>query len=192
MRFLINSERISDMNNILPGQKYRHFKGNEYEVVCIARHTESEEDLVIYRSLKNPDAVYARPVEMFTSRVDRSLYPDADQEYRFEPLSENKATTSEPVKTDHSNSSFEKEFVSAGTESVPGIDPKVMAFLDTDDFEEKFNILSDMNGKVDEKMLNTMAFSVDFEFNDGSVEDKYHELLNCISLRAKFECSRLR
>ncbi len=180
------------MNNILPGQKYRHFKGNEYEVVCIARHTESEEDLVIYRSLKNPDAVYARPVEMFTSRVDRSLYPDADQEYRFEPLSENKATTSEPVKTDHSNSSFEKEFVSAGTESVPGIDPKVMAFLDTDDFEEKFNILSDMNGKVDEKMLNTMAFSVDFEFNDGSVEDKYHELLNCISLRAKFECSRLR
>jgi hypothetical protein len=107
-------------------------------------------------------------------------------------LSENKATTSEPVKTDHSNSSFEKEFVSAGTESVPGIDPKVMAFLDTDDFEEKFNILSDMNGKVDEKMLNTMAFSVDFEFNDGSVEDKYHELLNCISLRAKFECSRLR
>ena len=48
------------MSNILPGQKYRHFKGNEYEVVCIARHTESEEDLVIYRSLKNPDAIYAQ------------------------------------------------------------------------------------------------------------------------------------
>ncbi|MCR4851291.1 MAG: DUF1653 domain-containing protein [Lachnospiraceae bacterium] len=180
------------MNTILPGQIYRHFKGNEYEVICVARHTESEEDLVIYRSVKNPDAIYARPMEMFTSEVDKDKYPEAGQELRFEPVSGDNNATTANKQTDDKNSSFESEFINAGSEQIPGIDPGVLAFLDTDDFEKKFNILSDMHGRVDESMLNTMAFSVDFEFNEGSVEDKYNELLNCISLRAKFECSRLR
>ncbi|MCR4787353.1 MAG: DUF1653 domain-containing protein [Lachnospiraceae bacterium] len=183
--------------NIIPGQTYRHFKGNEYEVICIARHTESEEDLVIYRSVNNPNAIYARPVAMFESEVDSDKYPDADQKMRFEPVGAGASDTFS--KTGSADTFKEDDFIngtgkaaSAERESVPGIDPKVMDFLDTDDFEKKLNILADLRGKVTESMLNTMAFSVDFEFNEGSVEEMYEELLNCITLRAKFECSRLR
>ncbi|MCR4990750.1 MAG: DUF1653 domain-containing protein [Lachnospiraceae bacterium] len=183
--------------NIYPGQIYRHFKGNKYEVICVARHTESEEELVVYRSVNNPNAIYARPLMMFTSKVDIDKYPDAGQEYRFQiadgtgDLNEADGETASVEKPESENTAV-KENPKPAEESTSGIDPKVMAFLDTDDFEQKLNILSEMNGRVTEAMLNTMAFSVDFEFNEGSIDEKYNELLNCISLRAKFECSRLR
>lgn len=49
--------------------KYRHFKGNEYEVIGFAKHSESGEQLVIYKSLANSEEVWARPYEMFRETV---------------------------------------------------------------------------------------------------------------------------
>ncbi|MBQ1436344.1 MAG: DUF1653 domain-containing protein [Ruminococcus sp.] len=62
--------------------KYRHFKGNEYEVVGFATHSETGEKLVIYKSLLDPDEVWARPIEMFGEMVFR----DGKQVPRFEKL----------------------------------------------------------------------------------------------------------
>lgn len=61
------------------GAKYRHFKGGEYEVTGFAKHSESGEKLVIYRSLSNPDEVWARPYEMFTE----TLWRDGERVKRF-------------------------------------------------------------------------------------------------------------
>ena len=47
------------------GGKYRHFKGNVYEVTGFAKHSETGEKLVIYRSVNNPDDIWARPYDMF-------------------------------------------------------------------------------------------------------------------------------
>ncbi len=69
------------------GKKYRHFKGDIMEVLAIAKHSETLEDLVIYRHL-DQDQVWARPYEMFTSHVDHEKYPDIKQEYRFEEVEE--------------------------------------------------------------------------------------------------------
>ena len=80
-------------NRIRVGDVVRHFKREYvspetseclYRVLAFARHTETDEELVIYQAMYPPFKTCARPYEMFMSRVDREKYPAAAQEYRFE------------------------------------------------------------------------------------------------------------
>lgn len=58
------------MNEIKLG-KYRHFKGNEYEVIGIARHSETLEEMVVYRALYGEGGLWVRPAEMWNETVER-------------------------------------------------------------------------------------------------------------------------
>ena len=51
--------------------KYRHFKGNEYEVIGIAKHSETLEEMVIYRALYDEGGYWVRPAEMWNEEVNR-------------------------------------------------------------------------------------------------------------------------
>lgn len=73
------NKRIVEINGI-----YRHFKGKNYKVLCVAKHSETMEELVIYKALYSNGDVYARPVDMFLEKVDAVKYPNSNQEYRFE------------------------------------------------------------------------------------------------------------
>lgn len=53
-----------------PG-KYRHFKGNEYQVLFVATHSETLEPYVVYRALYGEKGLWVRPLSMFTESVDR-------------------------------------------------------------------------------------------------------------------------
>ena len=55
---------------IRPG-RYRHFKGREYEVLAIARHSEDESPMVVYRALYNDFGIWVRPADMWNETVIR-------------------------------------------------------------------------------------------------------------------------
>lgn len=79
-------EEISKIKQSIVGYQFRHFKGNLYEVVGIAIHSESAEPMVIYRSASDHNLMWCRPLDMFTSEVDHEKYPDVTQKMRFERL----------------------------------------------------------------------------------------------------------
>ena len=64
--------------------KYRHFKGNLYEVVDLVRHSETQEPLVLYRALYGDHGLWVRPLEMFFETIER----EGKTLLRFEPVSE--------------------------------------------------------------------------------------------------------
>ena len=57
------------MDEIKPG-RYRHFKGNEYEVLCLATHSETLEPMVVYRALYGERGVWVRPASMWNETVE--------------------------------------------------------------------------------------------------------------------------
>jgi hypothetical protein len=64
------------------GEKYRHYKGNIYEVLFIGKHTETEEDLVIYRAVEKPEQIWARPLLMWMESVE----VNGEMKPRFTPV----------------------------------------------------------------------------------------------------------
>jgi len=61
-----------DLPPVAPIQtgRYRHYKGNEYEVICVARHSETLEELVVYRALYGDHGLWVRPRTMFMESVE--------------------------------------------------------------------------------------------------------------------------
>ncbi len=51
--------------------KYRHFKGNEYEVIAIAKHSETLEEMVVYRALYGEGQTWVRPARMWDEKIER-------------------------------------------------------------------------------------------------------------------------
>ncbi len=64
--------------------KYRHFKGNEYEVIGIANHSETLEKMVVYRALYGEKEIWVRPLEMWNEEITR----DGKTFKRFEYIGE--------------------------------------------------------------------------------------------------------
>ena len=186
--------------NLKENQIYRHFKGNLYRVITVAVHTETEEELVIYQALYGDFKVYARPLSMFISEVDKEKYPDATQKLRFEPVEQMVETVVVPAKTEQIESKQSGKVFKEGsnethvveeTEENIEIDPLLEAYLDTDSYREKLNILHGLQHRITEHMLNTMAIVIDFELPEGDIQVKYDALNDCLVTKEKYECNRM-
>lgn len=185
-----------------PQEIYKHFKGNLYQITALAEHTETGEQLVVYQALYGDFKTYARPLAMFTGRVDRDKYPDAQQEFRFElqgPEAERqKAERLEEAgvgdKASMERSELQTAEVSAVDEASEelDLDPLVLEFLDADEYEQRLNILAGLHHRITNDMITTMAIACDVEIDEGDVEKRYEALRNCLLTLQRYECSRLR
>lgn len=211
------------------GQIYKHFKGNLYKILAVAVHTESEERLVVYQSVENPERVFARPLEMFMSDIDRFRYPLIRAKYRFTLVSEpeEEIDDSEPSKTEvrekasDSSDSENETLIDKTLSSEPSdntepsktevteeqsaddtavykdngelvIDPYVEGVLDEKEYSKKIEFFEMLRGKCTEDMLTTIAISLDIQLQEGSIEDKYSQILKTLKIYEKYETSRLR
>ena len=200
--------------NPKPQEMYRHFKGNIYQIRCLAKHSETGEMMVVYQAMYDTFQIYVRPLAMFMEEVDFEKYPDARQQYRFELLQDSELVSGsqaaeetisrlqaveetisglqaveEPVKENNAGS--------GGTENAEemqqlNIDPLVMEFLEADTYEQRLNILAALRSRITDEMINTMSMAVDLEIKEGDVEERYEELRNCLLTFEKYECNRLR
>lgn len=196
-----------------PHEIYKHFKGNLYQIVTIAQHSETGEQLVIYQAMYGDFKTYARPLAMFTSEVDKVKYPEVQQRFRFELQGADAdrqiretdevnggQTTTQAVPTaaavqDAATVAAQATAQPASVETQPEepeLDPLVLEFLDADSYEQKLNILAGLHHRITDEMITTMAIACDIEVNDGETEERYEELKNCLLTMEKFECNRLR
>ena len=69
-----------------PQEIYRHFKGNCYQVITLARNVEDGEKMIVYQQLYAPFEICVRPLKRFMRNIDVRKYPNETQVYRFERI----------------------------------------------------------------------------------------------------------
>lgn len=203
-------------HNPRPQELYRHFKGNIYQILCLAKHSETGEPMVVYQAMYDTFQIYVRPLAMFMEEVDFMKYPDAAQRYRFEfvdmeqqSLSQTAGQEEMPVQveadpavetwTEYSAAEHTDEEENSRTQPQAAepdeqlnIDPLVMKYLEADTYEQRLNILAALRHRITDDMINTMAMAVDLAIKEGDVEERYEELRSCLLTFEKYECNRLR
>ncbi len=188
------------MSNIpLQGQIFRHFKGNLYRIITMARHSETGEELVIYQALYGDFQVYARPLSMFLDKLDKEKYPNAGQECRFElqknviePVAEPEPFLQEEAEEAAVPDKEEKRQEIEEPAEELNIDPLVLEFLDAGTYEERVNILAALHHRITDDMINIMSMAIDVKVDEGDVEDRFAQLRTCLLTLEKYECNRLK
>lgn len=191
------------MREVRQGQFYRHFKDRLYQVMAVAEHSETGERMVVYQALYGDYRVYVRPYEMFISEVDHEKYPQVTQRYRFEQVElsgeecpdQGTGSVQEAPCGAAAESKEESVVQKRCPESPSGdgsVNPILLEFLDAETLEEKLHIMIFGRNQMDDSLLNSIAISLDLVVDEKSTQEKYDEILNCLSMMEKFECNRLR
>jgi len=160
------------------GDIYRHFKGNLYEIVIIARDSETLEEKVVYKSVNSEDA-YVRNLAMFLSKVDKVKYPDVKQEFRFELVSEEDTKICEIE--------VQKE-----TEPVMENQKMILEFLELDTTNDKIQYLVQNKDHISDNFLSVAAHSLDFVESAEDMHERLEDILKYLRTVSRYENTRFR
>ena len=185
------------MREVRQGQFYRHFKHRLYQIVAVAEHSETGEQMVVYQALYGDYRVYVRPYEVFVSEVDHEKYPDVSQKYRFELVEftrkeDGQENRQETAREDPAEEEVQKEQPVPRTDEMNQVDPVLLEFLDADTLEEKMHILAYNRNRMTEGLLNSIAISLDLVVEKKGIQAQYDEIMNCLGTMERFECNRMR
>ena len=196
----------------MPGEIYRHFKNKTYQILAVARHSETRELYVVYQALYGDYQTYVRPYDMFISQVDHEKYPEVEQEYRFAYIASPAETSCQPEDMasagDSTKAMTQDQKVlakkAAGQPERPvakepevdaelqGVNPHFLDFLDADTYGRKYDIVTEMEEELDDHLINQMAASIDEIIEDGRLEDRILQLEACLRTKARYELNRAR
>lgn len=188
----------------VPGEFYRHFKNRLYQVIAVARHSETGEEMVVYQALYGDFGVWVRPLSMFMEPVDRSKYPDAKQEYRFEQVrpagagqenqcGENGHKKNQP---EAAEDSYGRESGKDGQEEPP-MNPYLLDFFDAMD-EKNYDLMLEYLAKMARRMTQKelddiyMVFDVQPSAGVEDLDSQVGFLRRHILMLKKFDGERLR
>ncbi len=179
------------------GEIYRHFKNRLYQIITVAQHTETGEELVIYQALYGDFRCYARPLSMFMSPVDREKYPDAPQEYRFMLVQPSGGTgeNGENRRAGEGGQTCETGWTGNSTSweaAEETINPWLEQFLDAEGYEKQLEALSRMRGKVGQKELDSLYLILDIQPKAGHPDSQLMRIIKDMETRKRYDGSRLR
>jgi hypothetical protein len=164
--------------DLRPGDFYRHFKDKLYQILAVAIHSETREDMVVYQALYGTYKVYVRPYDMFVSEVDHEKYPDVKQKYRFEKV------MIEAVPQP-------KESV-LPQEETRETNKNLLAFLDARTYHEKLEVLYDRKDEFSPEELLAICEILEIGRIDSEPEEKYYAIKRHLELQNKYDGARLR
>ncbi|MFV0465035.1 MAG: DUF1653 domain-containing protein [Lachnospiraceae bacterium] len=182
------------MNNRTPrqGDIYRHFKNHLYQILAVASHSETGEQMVVYQALYGDFKHYVRPLAMFISEVDKEKYPESEQTYRFELIS----SVGDQTDSDESAKDLAIEVEGIHVMDLNSIeeevDPVLLRFLELETFEQKLDMLYSQKNRMTDKLIDDYAVALDIVIDEGPIEQRFKELENCLKTFTKYETERLR
>lgn len=170
------------------GEIYKHFRDGLYEIVFIARDSVTLEEKVVYKEVDG-DAAFVDSLSMFIQPVDKKYYPNAEQEFRFELVSD-KNDSAKTCKTEEiQKEDIQKEDAQEGC----SLDQEmIMAFLDLSTAEDKIHYLQSVRDHINEKFIGIVAHSLDFVENEGDLQQRYWAIIQYLRTVVRYESARLR
>ncbi len=203
------------------GEFYKHFKGQLYQVRALAENSEDNTPMVVYQAMYAPFKIWVRPLSMFLEKLDKEKYPDAAQEYRFERIilddrQNTEAAEPDIVQSEKSaavtNTIHPEEAITVSDEEITDallsgqVERKLsgkisdnqlaakglMIFLDAENYHDKRHIFSSLEPYLNDTMLNNIAVTLDLVLDEGSPEQHFDTILNCLETHEHYECNRLR
>ncbi len=203
------------------GEFYKHFKGQLYQVRALAENSEDNTPMVVYQAMYAPFKIWVRPLSTFLEKLDKEKYPDAAQEYRFERIILDDRQNTEAVEPDIvqseksaavTNTIHPEEVITVSDEEITDallsgqVERKLsgkisdnqlaakglMIFLDAENYHDKRHIFSSLEPYLNDTMLNNIAVTLDLVLDEGSKEQHFETILNCLETHEHYECNRLR
>lgn len=153
----------------VPGMIYRH-SDKAYQVIALANHSQTNEKMVVYQKMYDDFSIYVKPYDMFMGEFFGNVIEEIDDV--------------KDCKVENSNIAVDDD--------IKGCNPDLLAFLEADTYEDKRNILVNIRKRIDDRLINDLAASLDVTVDDGDLDVRYRSLMNCLDTMTKFECNRLR